>query len=315
MEQHSDASRTHRNPDARIAAVAGRQHSVFSRQQALDVGFTRGMINRRQKAGRWLAADYAVYRVAGTSPSWRQRLMAACLGGPAVASHRSAGLLWGLPDVPDDIVEVTALRHRRRRAPDVIWHESYHLTERDITEIEGIPLTRPVRTFLDLGVVLSPNELELVLNEGIRRNLLSVPAVWRRLDELGPLRRGAAVVQAVLQRHVPNRRAPESVLETRFLQLVRSAGLPEPVAQLEVRSGDGVVARIDFAYPDRMIAIELDGAAYHDGELARKRDRRRDHRLGSFGWRVVHFDWNEVTRTPGYVLQTLDAFLQQHSDA
>jgi very-short-patch-repair endonuclease len=214
-----------------------------------------------------------------------------------------------------DLVEVTALRHRRRHAADVIWHESHHLTERDVTELEGVPCTRPVRTFVDLGMVLSPDALETVLNEGIRRNLLSVAAIGRRLEDLGPLRRGAAVVSAVLDRHTPGHRPPESVLETRFLQLVRSAGLPEPVPQVQVRLGNGAIARLDFAYVDRRIAIELDGAAYHSGELARKRDRRRDARLGTLGWRVQHFDWDEVTRTPEYVIETLDAYLKQHNDA
>jgi very-short-patch-repair endonuclease len=235
--------------------------------------------------------------------------MAACLAGPAVASHRAAGILWEF-HMPDQIVEVTALRHRRRRASDVVWHESYHLTERDITEVEGIPCTRPVRTFVDLGVVLSPDDLEAVLNEGIRRNLLSVTAIVRRLEDFGALRRGNTTVRAALNRHAPGQRAPESVLETRFLQLVRSAGLPEPVPQHEVRLKGDVIARLDFAYVDRKVAIELDGAAYHSGELAQRRDRRRDNRIGALGWRVLRFDWNEVTRTPEYVLQTIDAFME-----
>jgi very-short-patch-repair endonuclease len=207
--------------------------------------------------------------------------------------------------MPDDLVEVTAPRHRRRRSADVVWHESYHLTDRDITEIEGIPCTRAVRTFLDLGVVLSPDQLEIVLNEGIRRNLLSIAAIARRLEELGELRPGTAVVRAVLDRRASTRRAPESVLETRFLQLIRSNALPDPVAQFEVRLRDGSVARIDFAYPARMIAIELDGDAYHGGELARKRDRRRDNQLGRLGWRVFRFDWDQVASTPEYVLETI----------
>jgi very-short-patch-repair endonuclease len=212
--------------------------------------------------------------------------------------------------MPEEIIEVTALRHRRRRSPDVIWHESYHLTERDVTEIEGIPCTRPIRTFLDLGVVLWPDELETVLNEGMRRNLLSVPPIAHRLEELGPLRRGSVMVQAVLARQIPGRRPPESVLETSFLQLVRSAGLPEPIPQHEVQLRNGSHARIDFAYPARMIAIELDGDAYHSGEVARKRDRRRDIQLAALAWRVLRFDWDEVTRTPEYVLETLDAFME-----
>jgi very-short-patch-repair endonuclease len=310
MDQHSDGRDTHRRSEAALADIAARQYSVFARSQALEVGITRGMIDRRVSTGRWLIDDYRVYRVAGAQECWEQRLMAACLAGPAVASHRAAGLLWDLPCMPGAIIEVTALRHRRRHAADVIWHESHHLTERDITEIEGIPCTRPVRTFLDLGVVLSPDELEQVLNEGIRRNLLSIPAICRRLEEFGLLRRGAKVVRAVLDRHVPSRRGPESVLETRFLQLVRSAGLPEPVPQFQVRSGDRVIARLDFAYVDRKIAIELDGVAYHN----ERRDRRRDNGVGALGWRVLRFDWDEVTRTPEYVLETIDAYLDQRSD-
>lgn len=211
--------------------------------------------------------------------------------------------------MPDELSEVTALRHRRRKPTDVVWHESYHLTARDITEIDGIPCTRPVRTFLDLGVVLCTDELETVLNEAITRNLLSVPAIARRLEELGPLRRGTAVVRAALRRHVPRRRAPESVLETRFLQLVRSAGLPEPVPQFRIGLGDGPAARLDFAYPSCRVAIELDGAAFHSGDAAQQRDRRRDNGLGAAGWRVLRFDWDDVTRRCDYVLNLIKASL------
>jgi very-short-patch-repair endonuclease len=204
--------------------------------------------------------------------------------------------------MPDEIVEVTALRHRRRRASDVVWHESHHLTERDVTEIEGIPCTRPVRTFVDLGVVLRPDELETVLNEGLRRNLLSVPAIGRRLEELGPLRPGTSVVQAVLDRQVRHRRAPESVLETRFLQLLRSAGVPEPTPQVEI-SMNGSTARVDFAYPELQLAIELDGAAYHSSKRASCRDRIRENQLVALGWRVLRFTWDDVVDHPDAVLR------------
>jgi very-short-patch-repair endonuclease len=299
------SQRTHR--ESALAYIAERQFGVFTRAQALDAGFTANTIKKRLHRGVWALVDHNVYRMSATPRNWNQRLVAACLAGPAVASHRSAGIIWRFPDMPNEIVEVTALRHRRRRASDVIWHESWHLTERDINEIEGIPCTRPVRTFLDLGVVLSTDELETVLNDGIRRNLLSVSAIGRRLEELGPLRPGTRVVQAVVSRHRTGRRAPESVLETRFLQLVRSAELPEPVPQFEIGLGGGAAARVDFAYPERRVAIELDGAAYHSGEVAERRDRRRDNRLGAMGWRVLRFGWNDVTRSPDYVLGMMRA--------
>lgn len=295
--------RTHR--DKALAALAERQFGVFIREQAFSIGFTPAAIKKRLSRGTWTLADHNVYRVSGTPETWHQRLIAACLAGPAVASHRAAGRLWDFPGMTGDLVEVTALRHRRRKPNDVTWHESYHLTDRDVARVEGIPVTRPIRTFVDLGAVLSPDELETVLNEGIRRNLLSVSSIWRRLEAFGPLRRGNATVRAVLHRHVPERRPPESVLETRFLQLVRSAGLPEPVPQFQVKLVDGAVVRLDFAYPQLKVAIELDGSLYHSGVAKKKRDRQRDNQLGTIGWRVLRFDWDDVTRTPDDVLATM----------
>jgi very-short-patch-repair endonuclease len=228
--------------------------------------------------------------------------MAACLAGPAVASHRSASFLWNLPCTSDCLVEVTALRHRRRRVRDVVWHESFHLEERDVTEMDGIPVTRPVRTFLDLAGVLRDNQLEEVLNEGIRRNLLSVPAIWRRLEQLGELRRGAGRARRALDRHVPAQRPPDSVLETRYLQLLRKAGLPAGIPQHEVRRLDGTRAFLDFAYPDLMLAVELDGDASHFGARRSRSDQTRENDAGALGWRVLRFDWDDVTKRPDYVL-------------
>ena len=228
--------------------------------------------------------------------------MAACLLGPAVASHRSAAILWDFPGVPSDIVEVTALRHQRRRASHVTWHESYHLTERDVTEIDGIPVTRPVRTFLDLAVVLPPDSLEEILDDGRRRKLLDVAPIWRRLEALGDLRPGTKRVRSVLASQTTDNRPAESVLETRFRQLLRGAGVPTPTPQFEI-SVNGFLARVDFAYPDLKLAIELDGAAYHSSRSARGRDRNRDNQLVALGWRVLRFSWDDLTEHPDAVLR------------
>lgn len=295
--------RTHR--EAALARATGRQFGVFTRQQALTAGFTPSTISKRLACGAWTRVDHNVYQLALTPQTWEMRLMAACLAGPAVASHRSAGRLWALPGMEAAPVEVTALRHRRRRSPDVIWHESFHLTPKDITEISGLQLTRPARTVLDLGAVLDPGQLEEVFNEGARRNLVSVPAVWQRMEQLGPLRRGSGRVRRVLETHVPGQRAPESVLETRFLQLIRNAGLPLPVCQHEVRVGDKLIARTDFAYPDLELAIELDGEAFHFGERRDRRDRQRENALVARRWRVLRFDWEDVTRRRDYVIRTV----------
>ena len=269
-------------------------------------------IFRRVRAGEWETVDYAVYRVAGTPPSWHQRLMAACLARPAVASHRSAAALLGFVDCDEDLVEVTALRHRRRHRRDVVWHESGHLDSSDVSESEGIPVTRALRTVLDLGLVFDIDRLEELLDDGLRRGWFSTRSVWRRWEQLGgDLRPGGRVVRAVLERKAAGERPVGSILETRFRQLLRRAGLPEPVTQYEVRDGAEFVARVDFAYPDFGVVIEVNGEERHVGRSPRKHDARRDRRLVALGLRPLRFHWDDVHKSPDAVARDIQDVIRR----
>ena len=212
--------------------------------------------------------------------------------------------------MPDEIVEVTALRHRRRHSTDVVWHESHHLSERDVTELERIPVTKPVRTFLDLAVVLDAKALETVYFDGLRRNLLSIPAIWRRWEQLGPLRHGAGKVRALLEQQTPGERPTESDLETLFFQLLRDAALSMPTRQVWVRSG-AIRHRIDFAYPQRKLGIELLGAKFHFGEPKEIANRLRRNDLGTLGWIVLEITWDDMTRNPDRVVATMQSALER----
>jgi len=264
-------------------------------------------IERRVRTGAWEAVDHGVYRVAGTPSGWRQRLMAACLAGPAVASHRSAAALLGFVDCTEDIFEVTALRHRRRHSSDVVWHESYCLDPPDVADVDDIPVTRPGRTLLDLGVVLDADRLEELLDDGLRRGWFSVDTLARRWEQLGGLLRpGGRVVRAVLDRKEARTRPAGSILETRFRQLLRRSGLPEPLSQYEVYDGDELVARVDFAYPDFGIVIEVDGEERHAGRSPRQRDAQRDRRLVALGFYPLRFYWDDVQNNPGVVARDVN---------
>ncbi len=59
--------------------------------------------------------------------------------------------------------------------------------------------------------------------------------------------------------------------------------------------------RIDLAYPDLRIAIELDGWAVHGTRGAFDHDRARGNELALAGWTLLRFTssstWIEVVRT------------------
>jgi len=239
-----------------------------------------------------VAVDHGVYRSVLTPDSWHQRLAAACLAGPAVASHRSAAVLWGMAVDDAHPLEVTALRHRRRFVDDVTWHESYLLSDDQVTEIDGVPTTRAARTVLDLAGVLRDEHLEGVVDDVIRRRLASVQSVGALLERLGPLRRGASTLRKILEARTGP--APESSLESQFAQLIEAHGLPAPTPQHPVVAPDGRRLRIDFAYPDRAVGIELMGAAFHAGPDQWRADTERLGVLAAMGWLMLSFTHDQL---------------------
>ena len=60
-------------------------------------------------------------------------------------------------------------------------------------------------------------------------------------------------------------------------------GLPKPATQHAIHDEDGLIARVDFAYPELRIVIELDGRRYH-GPTVFEADRDQRARLTTAGW-------------------------------
>ena len=145
-----------RRADASIAAVAATQYGVVTRGQAHEVGLTDRQIRLRLENGRWERLALHTFRIAG-APSWRQRLMAACLAaGPrAAASHRSAAALHRFDGFTPGIVEITVPHGRRDfRMTGVIVHSSSNWCDDDVGIVAGIPVSTPERTLCTLAAVV-----------------------------------------------------------------------------------------------------------------------------------------------------------------
>lgn len=100
--------------------------------------------------------------------------------------------------------------------------------------------------------------------------------------------RRLAAVQELLVERLPGYDPGESDLETRVLRLIVRNGLPVPVQQHRVRVA-GRTFRVDLAYPDVRLAIELDGWEFHRTRTAFDQDRSRANALVVGGWTVVRF--------------------------
>jgi very-short-patch-repair endonuclease len=85
-----------------------------------------------------------------------------------------------------------------------------------------------------------------------------------------------------------------------FLHLVRKSGLPEPETDYPIGP-----YRVDFAWPARRLAGELDSIAFHSTQPKFVADRKRWADLDALGWRLFRFTWWDVTEEPEALLVRL----------
>src|SRR3982074_2873419 len=181
-------------------ALAARQHGVITRAQLRRAWITEDSIRWRVGAGSFWLVVTGVYRDGGATGSGEQRLAGACLwGGPgACASHRAAGALWGFEGFGPGPVEISTLKQNRARLPFKV-----HRTQVDpafVTRKLGIPVTNAFRTVLDLVNVVDEHRANQLLDEALRKGLVSMEALWRMVRlETGAGRRGVGKLRRLLE--------------------------------------------------------------------------------------------------------------------
>ncbi len=290
-----------------MAELALRQHGVVARRQLGELGLGRRAIDVRVERGRLHRVHRGVYAVGHRGLSRDGHVMAAVLAGGegAVVSHRSAGALWGVCADRATAVEITVPVTRRDRA-DIVQHQAAVAPD-ERTTIRRIPVTTAFRTLLDLAAILDARRLRRAVHEAEVLGLRDEVSLGR-LIERHRGRRGVAALRAVLADGALGAHVTRNELELRFLELIGDARLPAPQVNGLLKVA-GRMVEIDFAWPDRRLAVELDGHATHATRKGFERDRERDRALQAAGWRVVRVTWRQLRGAPGAVVADLRALL------
>lgn len=302
--------------DRAVAAIAERQHSVFSHIQAREAGVSKAGIQRRADSGRWRRLHHGVFAMRGSSLTFESRVLAAVLaaGPDTCASHSTAAALLGLDGfAPRPTVEMMIFDRRGISIPGVIVHRPRLALEGDTTAVNGIPVASVARTLFDIAPSLPMRKLEAVFDDALRRGRVSLVSIENRLRAVAvPGVRGTRRIGRLLAERSSNQ-AAESELETMFSRLIGKAGLPAPVPQYEVRRPDGTfVARVDFAYPSVRLAIEIDGYAFHSARADWHRDRTRQNELIAAGWTPLRFTKLDLMSRKHWVVAHVQRCLPQH---
>jgi very-short-patch-repair endonuclease len=282
-----------------MADLASRQHGVVTRAQLVAIGFEPRAIDRRVEAGRLHRVHRGVYLVGHRVAPTHAREMAATLacGGGAVVSHRSAARLWALVSYPalDREIEVTVADRNPGAKPGIRVHRVRRLDRRDVRSCDGIPITTPARTLLDLAGQIPPRGLEQALAEAQRRRLVRRRDL-RELIGRNPSRRGAPALRALVEA-VAAPALTRSQAEERLLALVRAAALPSPDVNARIGGHE-----VDFLWRAQCLIVEVDGFAFHSSRTAFERDRLRDAELGAQGYRVMRVTWRQIVDAPEAML-------------
>jgi hypothetical protein len=287
--------------DAELARLAGRQHGVVATRQLSALGLARGGVAARARAGRLHRVHRGVYAVGHTVLTVNGRRMAAVLAaGPgAVLSHASAAALWDIRPTSATRIDISVRSAGgRAKRPGLRIHRTPTLQTDEITAHQGIRVTSPARTLLDLASSLPRRALERALDEAEIRDLYDRRALEAVALAHAGERGARALAEALAQDGDPV--LTDSELEEIMLGLCDEQQLERPTPRAWVAG-----LRVDFLFAASRLVVETDGYRYHRTRRAFERDRERDAILARAGYRTLRFTHRQLTREPALVAETI----------
>jgi len=238
-------------------------------------------------------------------------------------THVAAAAAWrvALPrvllaaDRDLDVGVLAPARHPRRTG--IAGHQLQpHLA--GIVEVEGLRVTDPASTWASMASVLE-SDIELIalgdaiVRERIFRADRAPIATVEQLVTAAEAGRWTGVrrLRAAAAR-VRTRSA--SAGETRCRCAIVDAGLPEPALNLAVRDvHGGLVAVVDLAYEDLMIAVEYEGDQHRVDPEQWAKDIARHEALTAMGWIVIRVTRAQLYGAPHAVVARVRAAVARRS--
>ena len=286
--------------EARVSRRMRQQHGLISRKQALAVGMTDSQIKERLRNRRWAPAARGVYRHAVWPVTPLSRLLAGCLAGDALASHRSAAALHGIEGYELDRVELVVASGRNPALKGALVHRTTQMELARPVVRNGVPCTGVDRTVLDLASVVSRKQLDRTIDAVLRDGLLRPSDLYAVLvahSRRG--RTGCGALRDALDERCGDDPVPLSAWSRMVADLLVDAGLARPAMEHQVNDVRGAfLAQVDLAYPSHRLAVELDSKRWHLNSVSFERDPRRRNDLAVAGWTVLTFTWNDYKERP-----------------
>jgi very-short-patch-repair endonuclease len=188
-------------------------------------------------------------------------------------------------------VEATlAGRHVRERA-GLRVHRVPELHSRDVRLRDGVPVTAPARTLIDMAGLVSDDAVADALAQGRVMRLISDRELNAAMARC-LIRAGTARLRRVLRdEHEPT--LTRSRFERRLISLTDRAQLPRPGVNVMLHG-----FLVDAVWRAAKLVLELDSYQFHAHRGAFEIDRKRDQTLAAAGYVVVRATWRQLQDEP-----------------
>lgn len=245
----------------------------------------------------------------GFRSPFRGTHVAACAGDDLVLRAYAAGLIaeegvvggyaaaavHGADCAPRGAAVDFVVGRRRLRHREGLRVRQDELRPDEITVVEGLRVTTPVRTAFDLVCRLGFVEGVVALDALARVGDFAPEAVLAhrgaRARPRGHRRLAPAVAAA-------DRRA-QSPPETRLRLTLVAHGVPLPELQYEVTDAPAAwLPHLDLAWPEAKVAVEYQGDRHRTDPERWRQDQERWAIVGAAGWLVIPATWEDLYRRP-----------------
>lgn len=278
----------------------------------LQLGATDHLIRHGLTSGRWTEVHPGVYYLNVTPITWRTEVLAAVLaaGPDALASHRTAAVLYGLDGIYGKIIELTVPWTELPVPNGVIVHRTRRQLPKSV--IDRIRVTTAERMLMDLASVVGDRTLEKATASAIHKGIVTFASMDQAIAVYG----GRGVVGTKRMRRVlrlVDQDRSGSPSEVDVVRLVREAPVPHPICQLRIELPSGSNAYPDYTWPDRMRIVEIDGFDSHSTPDQQEHDLDRQNQLMELGWEIRRFSARQVRRDPAGFVRELVRFVNAPS--
>jgi hypothetical protein len=269
--------------------------TVLSRSQ-LDTGIRRGGL---------VKVWSGVYSRDEPDTHMRLRGLDLRAGEPVAICLATAAAAYGFDT--EEVVDLHILNpdgHQLRNYDGLVVHR------RDgapLTVVDSRPATTPEWTAVEVARSLRRPRALATLDAALR----SKTCDRRQLRAAAARQAGRRGIVNVRELIPLAAAEAESPMESEARLTMHDGGLTPPALQYEIVDRNWRTWRVDFAWPDRKVAVEYDGFDWHSDPERLRRDRQKRAALQELDWVVVLIVADDVRRRTWDMLRRIEIQLQR----